>query len=279
MKALYVLISLFLLSACVSSKKYHILQNEWKSMEATRKKVTKEIRWMEHANKKLEDSITKNIELAQKLSYKIEKRLALNKIKVKLNSDELKLLQIRNQDMDDEEFISLKNKYNFNDTLTAKKTEWLSLKERELVYWLNYARLNPKMFCMKYIYPKYTRDSNNVYIATLMDYMLTMKPVPALFPDKKLYESAKCHAVSMGKEGLTGHKRIEGCHSSFSGECCSYGLSDPREIVIQLLIDEDVTSLGHRYICLGTYSKIGISIKPHKYWGTNAVLDFGYGSI
>ena len=51
------------------------------------------------------------------------------------------------------------------------------------------------------------------------------------------------------------------------------------EIVIQLLIDQGVSSLGHRYICLGTYARVGVSIKPHKSYGTNCVLDFGYGAI
>jgi hypothetical protein len=46
------------------------------------------------------------------------------------------------------------------------------------------------------------------------------------------------------------------------------------EIVLQLLIDEDVPSLGHRRILLEKYQTIGVSIQPHSHYGFNAVLDF-----
>ena len=129
---------------------------------------------------------------------------------------------------------------------------------------------------MDYIYAYYLKNKNDVYVATLMDYLLQMKPVPALYPDKELFESAKCHAETMGKEGKLGHKRIDGCKSKFRGECCSYGVSEPLGVVIQLLIDRGVYSLGHRYICLGTYQTIGVSAKPHKSFKINYVLDFGF---
>ncbi len=279
MKRIVAISLLFVFTGCVSMRQYHAMEAEINSIKETNKKLSKEIRLVEKVNRKLEDTISKTIERNDLQTTKIEKRLASKKIKVKLDPKKLIGVYVRNQDISDEYYLTLKNKYNFKDTNSAKKTEWMSVKEKEMMYWLNYARLNPKEFCMKYIYPEYVKDSNNIYIATLLDYMLTMKPVPALFPDKELFESAKCHAESMGKAGLIGHGRRDGCQSSFSGECCSYGLSDPLAIVIQLLVDNGVTSLGHRYICLGIYSKVGISIKPHKTWGTNAVLDFRLSSI
>lgn len=275
----WAIIIIILLSGCVSMKQYKALEKEMKTITETKKKLNKEIRLVEKSNKLLEDSITRNLELAALLSTQIERRLAKHNIKVKLDPKDLDGLEIRNQNLNEEGFNYLLKSYNFLDTNSAKKTDWLSPKERELMYWLNYARLNPKEFCMKYIYKKYGDRETNVYIATLMDYMLTMKPVPALYPDKKLFESALCHAETMGKAGLIGHGRRDGCKSAFSGECCSYGLANPLDIVIQLLVDQGVSSLGHRYICLGTYARIGVSIKPHKTFGTNCVLDFGYGSI
>ena len=277
MKKLVILI--IVLSGCVSMKQYKAMEGDFKTVTDAKKRINKEIRLVEKTIKLLEDSITRNLAFAGLLSTQIERRLAKQNIKVKLDPNDLQLLSIRNQDMDDEGFSYILKKYNFQDTNSAKKTDWLSPKERELMYWLNYARLNPKEFCLKYIYKKYGDRETNVYIATLMDYMLSMKPVPTLYPDKKLFESAVCHAETMGKAGLIGHGRQPGCKSSFSGECCSYGLANPLEIVIQLLIDQGVPSLGHRYICLGTYSKVGVSIKPHKSYGTNCVLDFGYGAI
>lgn len=279
MKNIMIVSLTLVFTSCVSVQEYSALEKEFNAIKEANKKINKEIRLVEKANRALEVTITKAIVRNSMQSVKIEKRLATKKIKVKLDPKKMVGISIKNQAISEDYYSTLLKDKNFKDTNSAKKTEWMSAKEKELVYWLNYARLNPQKFCMKYIYPQYVRDSNNVYLATLMDYMLNMKPVPALFPEKALFESAKCHAETMGKKGEIGHNRIDGCKGVFSGECCSYGLSDPLAIVIQLLVDEGVTSLGHRYICLGTYSKVGISIQPHKSYGTNCVLDFGYHSI
>jgi uncharacterized protein YkwD len=140
---------------------------------------------------------------------------------------------------------------------------------------LNYARLNPIGFCNRFVVPKLRYDSTNVYLLTLVDYMYSMKPMNALTPDKVQYDNAKCHATTSGKEGYVGHARQSPtCRSGFLGECCSYGMDDPLSVVLQLLIDQGVTSLGHRYICLGWYEACGIAMAPHKTFGTNTVLDF-----
>ncbi len=53
-----------------------------------------------------------------------------------------------------------------------------------------------------------------------------------------------------------------------------YRMNTAKDIVLQLLIDDRVSSLGHRKICLDArYSKIGVSVSPHKEWDTCAVLD------
>ncbi len=276
MNRMLIFLTLSLCLSCVSVKEYRKLEMELSAITTSKRALNKEIRALELSNKRLIDSLHEKRERAALLSTKIEKRLASKKIKVQLDVADLNTLSLRDQDLDSTYERHLRNNCSYRDTNSAKKIDWLSKEEKELIYWLNYARLNPQKFCTKYILPRYKTRLNNVYVATLIDYMLAMKPVPALIPDKKLYESATCHAVSMGKVGKIGHGRLDGCKSSFSEECCSYGLSNPIDIVIQLLIDEGITSLGHRYICLGTYSKVGVSIRPHHSYGTNAVLDFGY---
>ena len=62
----------------------------------------------------------------------------------------------------------------------------------------------------------------------------------------------------------------------FNGECCDYGHNNALDIIMSLLIDEGISSLGHRNICLSSYSKIGVAIQPHKLYGYNAVMDFYY---
>ena len=76
------------------------------------------------------------------------------------------------------------------------------------------------------------------------------------------------------KEHVNERKRND-CEKDFYGECCEYGNDDPMEIVMSLLLDYDVPSLGHRKICLSeTYNLIGVSIQPHKNYTYNSVLDF-----
>jgi hypothetical protein len=104
--------------------------------------------------------------------------------------------------------------------------------------------------------------------------MKKMQPIKTLQFDQKCWESAECHSTTIGKAGLVTHERQKGCVAYFSGECCHYGRSDALEIIIDLLIDRNVESLGHRNICLGSYSFLGISMKPHITWSVNTTLDF-----
>ncbi len=161
------------------------------------------------------------------------------------------------------------------DTNSARSITWLKQEEKDVIYWINKARLDPKGFLKKYVMPEYQEDSSNVYLASLVDYMGDMMPLPALKPNKELYNSAICHAQTAGAKGHVGHDRIDkSCPVSFRGECISFGLEDAFDIVMQLLVDEGVPSLGHRYICFGTFTEIGVGQAAHKSYRTNAVLDF-----
>lgn len=91
------------------------------------------------------------------------------------------------------------------------------------------------------------------------------------------HETAKCLAVESGESGSHGHKRIK-CSEDYTAECIEYGDDDAWRIVMNLLIDEGVSSLGHRYACMTDYDRLGVSIQPHKTSEFNAVLDFGYSS-
>jgi hypothetical protein len=100
-----------------------------------------------------------------------------------------------------------------------------------------------------------------------------------LYPDSLCFVSAECHAISSGKTGYVGHERqTKECKDKhlFFGECCDYGHKEPLPILMALLIDQNVPSLGHRKMCIGPYGKMGVSIQPHKVYGNNAVLDFYY---
>jgi hypothetical protein len=154
---------------------------------------------------------------------------------------------------------------------SAQNEDYLSGKEKEVYYYLNLARMNPKLFADTYL--KDLKKSADDYESSLYAELQKLKPLPVLKPNRKLYESARCHAMESGKRGYVGHKRFK-CDEYFMGECIYYGETDAFGIVTSLLIDQGVKSLGHRRIFLDNYTELGVSIQPHKTFGENCVLDF-----
>ena len=164
---------------------------------------------------------------------------------------------------------------------TAAAVSYLTEAEKQIIYVLNLARMNPPLFTKTVIekYPSFVGRPdlvNSDYYITLRAAMRNRKPLPLLQPDLRLYGSAQCHAVSSGERGYVGHNRMtRECKDAkyFFGECCQYGYDDPLKVVMALLIDEGVPSLGHRDILLSPYNKIGVSLQPHRSYRWNAVLD------
>ena len=168
---------------------------------------------------------------------------------------------------------------------TAINAAYLSKGEKDVIYILNLIRVYPALF-VKTVLKKYPEASGNGYLAEDSFYFISlvktleqMGPLNILTPDKDCFESAKCHAYTSGITGYVGHDRkTNDCKTKkhFYGECCDYGHSDPLDIVLSLLIDEGIPSLGHRLVCLGSYNKMAASVQPHSRYGNNAVLDFYY---
>jgi len=166
---------------------------------------------------------------------------------------------------------------------TARDADYMNEDEKNVIYILNLARYNPKLFAATVIkkYPEYNDNAeliNITYYQSLLTEMRTMKKMVPLKPDENCFSSALCHAVNTGVTGKTGHDRADSCKMEqyYNGECCDYGHIDPLDIVMSLLIDYGVPSLAHRRICFGNYRFIGVSIQPHKRYDIGAVLDFHY---
>lgn len=167
---------------------------------------------------------------------------------------------------------------------TAATSNYLTEEEKKTIYILNMARMNPVLFANTVVkqYPDKTGwhiNRNSTYYKSLLETMLKLKPMNLLYPDSLCYKSALCHALTTGYEGTVTHERTtDDCHRQqyFSGECCHYGNKTAVDILLSLLIDEGVESLGHREICLGPYKKLGVSIQSHSAYGYMAVLDFKY---
>jgi uncharacterized protein YkwD len=164
---------------------------------------------------------------------------------------------------------------------TAASADYLTEVEKKIIYILNLARKDPPLFNRTVVekYPAFMNDAklaSSEYYITLRAAMRHRRSLPLLQPDQRLFESARCHAISSGEIGYVGHNRkTSECKKVkyMFAECCQYGYDDPLKIVMDLLIDEDVPSLGHRDILLSPYTKIGVSLKPHRKYGWNAVMD------
>src|SRR5688500_1593621 len=167
---------------------------------------------------------------------------------------------------------------------TAANIAYLSEKEKELIYIFNLLRMDPVLFSTTVV-RHYPERSGQNYLAGIDEYksLLTdlagTKPLPLLYADKGLTESAKCHAITSGQKAYEGHERqTEACNKKldYQGECCDYGESNPLDVLMRLLIDANVPGLGHRFLCLSEYKFIGVSIQPHREYGSNTVIDFKF---
>jgi uncharacterized protein YkwD len=159
---------------------------------------------------------------------------------------------------------------------TAKDVKVLTQEEKEVIRYINLARLYPKKFASielkKAIAEELYKETD--YTRSLQKTLNTMKPVNALTFDQGMYQLATCFAIESGKSGSYGHHRVN-CVDGFDGECCSYDCQTGLTVTLQLLVDQDVPSLGHRRICLDDeFSKVGVSIKPHSQYNYCCVLDF-----
>ena len=169
---------------------------------------------------------------------------------------------------------------------TTSNSLYMTKAERDVIYILNLLHSNPALFA-KTVLAAYPDSSDRPWLKnkaeykSLMDTLLKIQPITIMKPDKKCFTSAECQASSTGITGFVGHERQnKDCEKKtcFNGECIAYGNSGALDIVMQLLIDEGVPSLGHRMICLTGYPQLGVAIRSHKLYGYDAVLDFHWES-
>ena len=152
--------------------------------------------------------------------------------------------------------------------------------EKEAILYINLARLFPIKFAkielLQYFGPEkyggYLKDSP--YKESLLSDLKTTKPMNALIYNKELRELAICFALEQGASGYMGHDRKK-CTGFYNAECIAYDMETGKDIAMQLLVDHEVPSLGHRQACLDPeLTKIGIGFSPHKKASFCAVLDF-----
>lgn len=161
---------------------------------------------------------------------------------------------------------------------TAKNIAYLTPTERVTILYINLARMYPKEFVKIELHnyngtAKYGNFlKNSTYKQSLIATLNSMQPVKGLVFDEKLYLTAKCFAKEQGESGQEGHAR-KNCTRENSAECCSYGMETGKDVAMQLLIDHDVPSLGHRKLCLSAgYSQVGTGTHAHTKWQTCTIV-------
>lgn len=164
--------------------------------------------------------------------------------------------------------------------------------ECKLVYlYCNLARMDGEKFAKTYLdryAPQIPWTPNPIYLNSLYDDLKDVKGLARLQYSGGLKAAADFHSVDMGTKGLVSHSSSDGtdCYDRicrFVGpghhaECCSYGYASALGIVLQLLVDDNVESLGHRYAVLNpSLNRLGVAIAPHQVHRHTCVLDFSEG--
>ena len=144
--------------------------------------------------------------------------------------------------------------------------------------------MNGPLFAETYLksYLEKNNISNNKWVVSLKKDLKKAPLMSPLEPQEDLYEAAKSHAEKSGKTGRTGHfdfnQRTKELMEKYDGigENCEYGSANGLSVVMNLLIDEKVSNLGHRKNILNAEFKyLGTSIQKHKKWGFNSVIIYG----
>lgn len=169
---------------------------------------------------------------------------------------------------------------------TAANTDTMSRNEKAVVFFCNLARLNGKLFAKTFLQQYIDSagiEEDSVYVGTLFSDLKAAGSLPVFQPATDLQQIADSYARRSGQKGWTGHKyyhsRFRNAYPNYwaTGENCLYETSNPLEIVLKLLIDRGVESLGHRHNILDpNFNRIGIAIAPHSELSWVCVMDFGH---
>ena len=119
----------------------------------------------------------------------------------------------------------------------------------------------------------------------------TVQPVGPLRFNEGLARAARLHAQDIGPRGGLEHVGSDGSRLSqrlnrqgtWQGSCAeNIGTleEDPRQLVIQLLVDDGVPSRGHRHNLFNPdLHQAGAGVAPHRDYRTVVVIDYADGFI
>jgi len=122
-----------------------------------------------------------------------------------------------------------------------------------------------------------------------IEFLNSCEPLPALKWSDLMWQAAVDHTNDTGPKGLTGHDGSDGSSSSdrltrhgqwlsTCGENISYGNTEARGVLIQLIVDDGVPSRGHRKnIFSSAFGVMGCSSGPHKVYSDMTCITYAGG--
>ena len=185
---------------------------------------------------------------------------------------------------------------------TTAHAEYLKEIERQVIIEINMMRNDPPGYALRYLVPirkyyhnKIVQFPGEIGISTVeglraldecIKELQTNKSLLPLSPKKGLVLAARDHAKDFERTGKTGHTGSDGSTirdrlnrygrwQISIGENIAYGHEDARKIVTSLLIDDGVSSRGHRRNLLnGTFKFVGVAVGQHRGHRYMCVIDF-----
>ncbi|KDO35524.1 hypothetical protein SPRG_00370 [Saprolegnia parasitica CBS 223.65] len=136
-------------------------------------------------------------------------------------------------------------------------------------------------------------DEGATAVQDCIAFLKQQTALPPLMLDGNLSKAAQDHAADLGDHGTVSHTGQDGSSmvqrldrygewKGSVGELLAFGLSKPRNIVLQLLIDDGVPSRDDRTSLLDAkFTTLGVGTSVHKFQKSVCVLDFsgGFGPL
>ena len=186
---------------------------------------------------------------------------------------------------------------------TAKNVDYLSSEEKNIIFYMNLARMDGTRFFNTYFqdfvdahnqrmkkYSNYAQLKVNRYDAYyrgLEQDLRKAKNLGILYPDETLTYIADQHGKDMHKHNISGHVSYDGrtmvdriqkyYKNRGMAENLAFGFSNGLDNVCLLLLDTGIPDVGHRKNILNTtlgLNLVGVSIQPHPHYKYSATIDF-----
>ncbi len=180
-------------------------------------------------------------------------------------------------------------------------TPYLTALEAEVLREMNLARTKPSRYAeiltegRKYFQGTRFKRPGEITLITqegvsavdeAIEFLRAVKPVRALSTSPGISRAAKDHVLDQGPSGGLGHRGNDASRMSDRvgrygkwtgkiGENISYGRSDARDVVIQLIVDDGIPSRGHRKNLFDpAFRVVGIACGKHAEYRAMCVTTF-----